>query len=620
MSTVGSNNILTEVVATRPPAKVDEATRRVSVTLPGDVETAAQHTRQASTAASTAASEHFLDHDDNFPAPTEEEKKTLRKVAAHVPITSFALCLVEFAERASYYGAKTVFNNFIQFPLPAGGNGAGAPPRHTQKTAGALGMGLQASSALTLLFTFLAYVIPIFGGWLADVHTGRYKAIVIGVLLAGVAHLIQLFGAIPSVLRKGKDHAAPPFIIGLIILAFGTGIFKPNIAPTVLDQNRHQKAYTKVLSSGEKVIVDPEATATRTMLIFYGLTNVGAFYMLATTYSEKYVGFWLAFLLAGTIYFLLPILLVGIYKRTYKAPPAGSSDLTNAFKIIWFALKTSKFRFWRKDLWERAKPSVLATQGVTVSWTDDLVEDIARTIGVCDIFLYMPIWYLNDGGIGSVATNQAAAMTTNGAPNDLLSNFNPLTIIVTVPFLSYVFYPLLLRFNIKLGRITRLTIGFCIATLSSMFGALIQWRVYKTSPCGFHASTCDDVSPVSVWWQVPIMVFAAWGECFCAVTSYELAYARAPPSMRGLLTAVFLFMNGLASALGEILIPATKDPWLIYIWAGPAVALAVQTVIFWFRFRHLNNDEFMIDHEKEHQESRPSVSDPGSEKNTIEKI
>lgn len=210
----------------------------------------------------------------------------------------------------------------------------------------------------------------------------------------------------------------------------------------------------------------------------------------------------------------------------------------------------------------------------------------------------MPIWYLNDGGIGSVPSNQAASMTTNGAPNDLLGNFNPLTIIITVPFLSYVFYPTLSRFNIQLGRITRITIGFCLGIASSTVGAIIQWRVYKTSPCGYQASTCDNVSPLSVWWQVPVMVLAAWSECFCAVTSYELAYARAPPTMRGLLTAIFLFMNGLASAVGEILIPATKDPWLIYLWAGPAVALFCQTVVFWFRFRHLNGDEFMLEHAK----------------------
>jgi hypothetical protein len=58
--------------------------------------------------------------DDEYPLPTAEESNTLRKVADSLPLVSFALCLVEFAERASYYGAKTVFSNFIQFPLPEG--------------------------------------------------------------------------------------------------------------------------------------------------------------------------------------------------------------------------------------------------------------------------------------------------------------------------------------------------------------------------------------------------------------------------------------------------------------------------------------------------------------------
>jgi dipeptide/tripeptide permease len=242
-------------------------------------------------------------------------------------------------------------------------------------------MGLQASSGLTLLFLFLSYVIPIFGGWWADVHVGRYKAICVGVLICGVAHIIQVFGAIPSVLQRGTAHAAPPFIIGLLLLAFGAGIFKPNVSPLILDQIPHKKAYTKTLKSGEKVIVDPEATTNRIMLLFYGFVNVGAFFMLATTYSEKYVGFWLSFLLAGLIYLLLPILLLVMYKRTYKRPPAGSSEVSQAFKIIGTALRQSNFQFWRKDFWDRATSSSLQKKGITVSWTDKAVKDVSRTVG-----------------------------------------------------------------------------------------------------------------------------------------------------------------------------------------------------------------------------------------------
>lgn len=216
----------------------------------------------------------------------------------------------------------------------------------------------------------------------ADVHVGRYKAICVGVLICGIAHLIQIFGALPSVLQKGTAHSAPPFIISLLTLALGAGIFKPNIAPTILDQHRNKKAYTKVLKSGEKVIVDPELTSSRTMLIFYGVVNVGAFYMLATTYAENYVGYWLAFLLAGIIYFLLPVVLALAYKRTHKQPPSGNSDLNNAVKIISMALRRNKFRVWRKNFFDAARPSVLAAEGIQVEWTDKLVDDVRRTLGM----------------------------------------------------------------------------------------------------------------------------------------------------------------------------------------------------------------------------------------------
>ncbi|PKY00452.1 putative MFS peptide transporter [Aspergillus campestris IBT 28561] len=536
---------------------------------------------------------------EEHPPPTEEELQTLRKVAETLPLVSFSLCLVEFAERASYYGAKTVFSNFIQFPLPKGGNGAGAPPRGTQETAGAMGMGLQASSGLVLLFSFLAYVLPILGGWWADVYIGRYKAICVGVLICGIAHIIQVVGAIPSVLHRGPSNSAPPFVIGLLLLALGAGIFKPNIAPTVLDQHRHQKQYTKSLKSGEKVIVDPELTTTRTMLIFYGFVNIGAFFMIATTYAEKYVGFWLAFLLAGIIYFLLPVLLALVYKKTYKIPPKGSSDLTQATKIISFALRRSRFRVWRKDFWDGARPSLLAPQGIHVDWTDKLVDEVRRTIAVTEIFCYYPIWYLNDGGIGSVLTSQGASMATNGAPNDLLNNFNALTIIVSVPLLTYIIYPAFQRFNIRFGPITRITFGFVLAMLSSVIGAITQWKIYETSPCGYAAaSSCElGVSPLSIWWQIPNTVLAALSECFANVTGYELAYSRAPAGMKGLVMAIFLFMNALSSAIGEILLPATRDPWLIWIWAAPAIALALQTVVFWMRFRSLNHEQFILSEE-----------------------
>ena len=43
-----------------------------------------------------------------------------QEAGANVRAMAIFMCLIEFAERASYYGSKGPFNNFINNPLPAG--------------------------------------------------------------------------------------------------------------------------------------------------------------------------------------------------------------------------------------------------------------------------------------------------------------------------------------------------------------------------------------------------------------------------------------------------------------------------------------------------------------------
>lgn len=420
-----------------------------------------------------------MDH-ETYPPPTEEERKTLRKVYDSIPLTAWSLCFVELAERASYYGVKAAFNNFMQFPLPVGGPGTGAiNPDKPNGHAGALNLGLQTASALGTLFTFMAYIIPIFGAWLADTKIGRYKAIIWGVIIGAISHIVMVGGAAPAVLQAGR--AVAPFLISFFILAIGAGIFKPNVAPTVIDQYKYQREYTRVLQSGEKVLIDPETTINHIMLIFYAFVNVGAFFSIAVTYIEKYHSFWLAFLVPGLVYILLPILLAVMYKRTIKKPPKGS-DLTRFAKITVAALKASKGNILSKNLWHNVAPSTLAERDIRVGYSAKDVDDARRTWEAVTIFLYIPIWNLNDGGVGAVGSNQGAAMISDGAPNDLLGHFNPLVIFVFAPVMAQVVYPFLRRKHIRFGRISRMTFGFILATISGVIGAIVQWRVYETSP------------------------------------------------------------------------------------------------------------------------------------------
>jgi dipeptide/tripeptide permease len=371
------------------------------------------------------------------------------------------------------------------------------------------------------------------------------------------------------------------------------GLFKSNVSPLLIDQNPHKRPYVSTLKSGERVIIDPEATVSRILLWFYLQVNVGAFFALATTYSEKRIGWWLAFLLPAIIYFMLPIMLAIMYKRTVKVKPTGN-ELTKVAGVIRAAIKQNGImKLGSKNFLDAAKPSVSGNSAV--GWNDKFVDDIKRTLVACQIFLFFPLFYINDNGIGSVQNSQGSTMTTNGAPNDLLSNFNPLAIIVFIPILNFGIYPLLRRYNIRFGRVSRITLGFALVAVNGLIGTILQYKVYTTSPCGYHATDCAEadgtVSPITIWSQAPIYVLGAIGECFANVTAYELAYSRSSPNMKSLVTSAFLFMNALSAAIGAAVTPAIADPNLIWVFAGPTIAGFLITPLFYFLYRDLDKED-----------------------------
>ncbi|KAH3679977.1 hypothetical protein WICMUC_000721 [Wickerhamomyces mucosus] len=545
------------------------------------------------------------EYNEKYPEPTAEEYAKLKKVIGHAPYLSYLICFVELAERASYYGVTGLLGNFIQLSLPKGGNGTGAAPKGTQENAGALGLGLQAASAITLLLSFLAYLAPLLGGYLADKKWGRLKTIWLGVYFGAVAHILLFIAGLPTVLKHGHSALAPT-IIGILLLSLGTGFIKPNLLPLLYEQYPHKRDYVKTLKDGSKVIVSQIASYERMTLFFYWSINVGAFFSLATSYSAKDVGYWLAFLLPGIVYiFMIPVLLL-LRPKLNKAKASGYSILEESFKVIFYLFKSGWISRYRKGtFWDYAKPSTIEQgnpeelkrtnkKGVKkISWTDQFADDVKVTIQSSQLFLFFPIYFINDGGIGSIQNSQSNAMTTNGVPNDLISNFNPITIIVFIPILNYIIYPIFRKLKINFRPVYRIFTGFILAALSSVAGAIIQWYVYRTSPCGYYASDCDigdGVSPISVWVETVLYVLGAMSECLAVTAAYEIAYARAPEHMKGVVMALFLFTYSLAAAISEACTGALIDPYLIW----PFVATAVVGVVAAFAFLWLYRDLHIV--------------------------
>jgi dipeptide/tripeptide permease len=76
-------------------------------------------------------------------------------------------------------------------------------------------------------------------------------------------------------------------------------------------------------------------------------------------------------------------------------------------------------------------------------------------------------------------------------PNDLLNNLNPIGIIIMIPILDQVFYPLLRRFKINFSPLKRMTAGFFVACIAMVWAAVVQSQIYAkgmASNGGFEAT------------------------------------------------------------------------------------------------------------------------------------
>lgn len=175
-------------------------------------------------------------------------------------------------------------------------------------------------------------------------------------------------------------------------------------------------------------------------------------------------------------------------------------------------------------------------------------------------------------------------------------------------------YPLLRKLGIKFGPIKRMTFGFLIAAIGASSYAILQHYIYKTSPCGDAASTCEvgtGVSPLSLWlYAIPVAVTAC-SEVFINVTAYGVAYTRAPPNMKGFVMALSLFMTAISTAISLATADAIQDPYLVWAFGAPSIIGFVAAFVFYWLFRHLDNEDFFV-HVDDNAVARSSASDEES--------
>jgi POT family proton-dependent oligopeptide transporter len=483
------------------------------------------------------AQEEYYDEIGN--GPTEDELHTLRRVSDHIPLKAYTIAFVELTERLSYYGTVQVFVNFIQQQNPGTATGRALNPSSANAQPGALGLGQQASTGLTTFNQFWVYVMPLFGAYIADTYLGRFHTIWISVLISIIGHVILTVSATPSVIAHPHSSLGA-FIVGIIIMGIGTGGFKPNISPLVAEQIPCEEMHVKELKSGERVIVDPAVTTSRIYHYFYLFINIGALVgQVAMVYAERYVGFYLSFLLP-TVTFCLTLPVLWVCRHWYKHTPPEGSVLGPAVKLMLLGCKgrihanpVATYKHLHDGtFWQTIKPSTFtdATRPKWMTFDDAWVDEVGRGFAACSVFLWFPLYWLTYNQINNNLTSQAAVMALHGVPNDIISNLDPFALIILIPICDLFFYPALRKMGINFTPIKKITAGFIAGSMAMVWTAVIQAYIYKFSPCGNMASTgtlpngdsCPHVS-ISVWAQSGAYILIAISEIFASIVSQSKA-------------------------------------------------------------------------------------------------
>ena len=115
------------------------------------------------------------------------------------------LFFTEMWERFSYYGMRAILTLYMTKTFAEGG----------------LGFDEKYASIIYATYVSSVWYLPLVGGWLADRVFGARRAVLIGAIVIACGHYSM---AINSLLT---------FYLGLVLIACGTGLLKPNISAMV---------------------------------------------------------------------------------------------------------------------------------------------------------------------------------------------------------------------------------------------------------------------------------------------------------------------------------------------------------------------------------------------------
>ncbi|XP_043852319.1 solute carrier family 15 member 1, partial [Dromiciops gliroides] len=374
------------------------------------------------------------------------------------PVSIFFIVVNEFCERFSYYGMRAILVLYFQRFL---------------------GWDDNLSTAIYHSFVALCYLTPILGAIIADSWLGKFKTIVslsIIYTLGQAVTAISSSGDLSNIDDNGNPDNLPLHIslsmIGLVLIAFGTGGIKPCVSAF----------------GGDQFEENQEKQRNRFFSIFYLSINAGS--LLSTIITpmlrvqvcgrKKQACYPLAFGVPAALMAVALIVFV-IGSSMYKKVQPQGNVIAKVAKCIGFAIK-NRFNHRSKEFPKREHWLDWAKE----KYDERLIAQIKMVVKV--MFLYIPLpmfWALFDQQ-GSRWTLQATAMNGDfGAIEiqpDQMQTVNAILIVIMVPIVDAVIYPLIAKCGFNFTSLKKMTVGMFLASMAFVVAAIVQVEIDKTLP------------------------------------------------------------------------------------------------------------------------------------------
>ena len=478
-----------------------------------------------------------------------------------IPLMCFAVLVIEAAERYGFYGGLSINSLFMTKMYKYAANN----------------IQLQSN-----LLTFWGYGTTVLCGWLADSYLGKVKTIGFFALFYVVGVVMQAFSAMPLTWEDFPYHTGDGpsqyfFWISIFFIGLGMGAIKGNIGPLLAEQ----------------ITKPSDALTEKIFRYYYWAINFGAIFAFVAspmlhkmnTYGNDFpdgTTYYYSYWLAAGIMFLCVVIFFS-FSPFFITGKVQKSPMAKFFKAIFSGLKNRN----NESKVDGQTSYIFKAEGIT----EQEMIDYKRVFGICGLLIHYPtFWYLYNQ-VSNYVTVQGGFMDSpSWLTPDLLQIFDPITIIIFVPFCDSILFPFLRSKGFELKIINRIAIGYVLMALAGASMIAIQLELqhngYWVDDKVYHLKEGGHM--LSVWYTLVPFVLCGFGEIFASVTLNEFTYSQAPVAMKSILFGLGAFTNCGGSLFGIILssyITNENLQWFLLTFGAMAV---VQAIILPIQFRSYN--------------------------------